>query len=150
MRKRIFVYFKRTARSDSCEKNNRKRPGKDSKKPPTTFKVGLFAGQLQLAHRKRFSAVPILGEALHGLKGVDIYERFHLTHIPTVFCLSFECGWWERGKAERVLPAFVRARPCKKGPFFFYSPDHREEDHYLYIFTLGYSSVLLFGQFFLF
>jgi hypothetical protein len=64
--------------------------------------------------------------------------------------LSFECGWWERGKAERVLPAFVRARPCKKGPFFFYSPDHREEDHYLYIFTLGYSSVLLFGQFFLF
>lgn len=136
MRKRIFVYFKRTARSDSREKNNRKRPGKDSKKPPTTFKVGLFAGQLQLAHRKRFSAVPILGEALHGLKGVDIYERFHLTHIPTVFCLSFECGWWERGKAERVLPAFVRARPCKKGPFFFYSPDHREEDHYLYLLSV--------------
>jgi hypothetical protein len=36
--------------------------------------------------------------------------------------LSFECGWWERGKAERVLPAFVRARPCKKGPFFSILP----------------------------
>jgi hypothetical protein len=89
-------------------------------------------------HRKRFSHfLPCQSLA----KPYTVWKELTFTsvstlHIPTVFCLSFECGWWERGKAERVLPAFVRARPCKKGPFFFYSPDHREEDHYLYLLSV--------------
>jgi hypothetical protein len=93
--------------------------------------------------------VPILGEALHGLKGVDIYERFHLTH-PDCFLFELRVRMMRARQSRKSFAGVCACEAVQKGALFFYSPDHREEDHYLYIFTLGYSSALLFGQFFLF
>lgn len=137
------------------ENNNRKRSGKDSKKPPTHNFQGWPFRRAVAAHRKRFFCrMPILGEALHGLKGVDIYERFHLTHIPTVFFLFELRVRMMRARQSRKSFAGVCAyEAVQKGALFFLfsrSPRRRPLVHYLYIVTLGYSTVLLFGQFFFF
>lgn len=50
---------------------------------PPTFKVRFRLGRCWYAGRKRLP-MPILGESIHGLKGVDIYERFP-PYIPTAF-----------------------------------------------------------------
>lgn len=136
MRKRIFVYFKRTARSDSCEKNNQKRPGKDSKKPPTTFKVGLFAGQLQLAHRKRFFC------RANPWRSLTRSERsWHLrafppyTH-PDCFLFELRVRMMRARQSRKSFAGVCACEAVQKGALFFYSPDHREEDHYLYLLSV--------------
>jgi hypothetical protein len=97
---------------------------------------------------KGFSAVPILGEALHGLKGVDIYERFHLTH-PDCFLFELRVRMMRARQSRKSFAGVCACEAVQKGALFFLfsrSPRRRP----LLIFTLGYSSVLLFGQFFLF
>jgi hypothetical protein len=71
------------------------------------------------------------------------------TH-PDCFLFELRVRMMRARQSRKSFAGVCACEAVQKGALFFYSPDHREEDHYLYIFTLGYSSVLLFGQFFLF
>jgi|688.fasta_scaffold813873_1 hypothetical protein len=129
---------------------------------PPTFKVRFRLGRCWYAGRKRLP-MPILGESIHGLKGVDIYERFP-PYIPTAFLTDnfFVLNgrarplWAQKSQVDAAQPKDRRGpvyscrqqqpvlcstRPCKNS----FLSDHRKTITYIFLLLVCWHDVWIFG-----